>query len=393
MAIRDLPDYQKKIVVVTVPGVYPAEMQVDHRKILGVALKSPYVAASVPSSIENPALAYDSVNDRFKVDIEDATGVTFQEDVTDRWARQLGQVDIARVLGAALSHANPFICRLSNGTVFIDPRDRNWVITEALARSWNLGASDIPDLSDRAARLLGRVYGSQGQQLLQRALTYESVVQLSHQGSEYDALKPADLNLDATKDLQVDVKTLPPLPAGTNNIGDIDVLTLPNVTLASQVNPFTSNLPIANPSNLDVALSTRALEAGGNLAAIKAKTDNIDTALSARTHTKHDAKTYKTAVFDATASGNLVAAVAAKVIKLHALTIQAQGTVVVNLNNGSGGSSLMEWSFQAREGAVIPMANAPAYWAITSVNTALYVTLSAAVTVTITAIYSDDDTS
>lgn len=110
-------------------------------------------------------------------------------------------------------------------------------------------------------------------------------------------------------------------------------------------------------------------------------------------YTKHDLKTYKTAVFDASASGNLVAAVAGKVIKLHALTIQAQGTVVVNLNNGSGGASLMEWSFQAREGAVIPTANAPAYWAITSVNTALYVTLSAAVTVTITAIYSDDDAS
>ena len=37
------------------------------------------------------------------------------------------------------------------------------------------------------------------------------------------------------------------------------------------------------------------------------------------------------------------------------------------------------------------MADAPAYWAITSVNTALYVTLSAAVVVTITAVYSDDD--
>jgi len=106
---------------------------------------------------------------------------------------------------------------------------------------------------------------------------------------------------------------------------------------------------------------------------------------------KHDSKTYKTAVFDASASGNLVAAVADKVIKLHALIIQVQGTVVVNLNDGSGGSSLMEWSFQDREGAVIPMATAPAYWAKTSVNTALYVTLSAAVVVTITAVYSDDD--
>lgn len=107
----------------------------------------------------------------------------------------------------------------------------------------------------------------------------------------------------------------------------------------------------------------------------------------------HDRKTYKPAVFDASASGNLVAAVSGKVIKLHAMTVQAQGTVVVNLNDGSGGASLMEWSFQAREGAVIPFASAPAYWAKTTANTALYVTLSAAQTVTITAIYSDDDAS
>lgn len=43
------------------------------------------------------------------------------------------------------------------------------------------------DEIDRAARLLGRVYGSQGQQLSQRATTYELMVQLAHQGTEYDA--------------------------------------------------------------------------------------------------------------------------------------------------------------------------------------------------------------
>lgn len=43
-------------------------------------------------------------------------------------------------------------------------------------------------------------------------------------------LKASELNLDAEKDLQVDVKTLPALPAGTNNIGDVDVLSMPDVT-------------------------------------------------------------------------------------------------------------------------------------------------------------------
>lgn len=36
-------------------------------------------------------------------------GVIVPVDVTDRWARQLGQIDLARVLGAALAAANPVI--------------------------------------------------------------------------------------------------------------------------------------------------------------------------------------------------------------------------------------------------------------------------------------------
>ncbi len=68
-------------------------------------------------------------------------------DISDRWARLLGQVDLARVLGAVLAHANPVIARLTDGAVFIDPRD----------------------VIDRAARLLGVVYGSQGQQVQQTA--------------------------------------------------------------------------------------------------------------------------------------------------------------------------------------------------------------------------------
>ena len=42
-------------------------------------------------------------------------GVT---DITDRWARLLGQIDLARVLGAALAHANPVIARLTDGAAF-----------------------------------------------------------------------------------------------------------------------------------------------------------------------------------------------------------------------------------------------------------------------------------
>jgi len=102
---------------------------------------------------------------------------------------------------------------------------------------------------------------------------------------------------------------------------------------------------------------------------------------------------YKHATFDAAASGDLVALVAGKVIKVHAITIQAAGTVVVNITDGNGGASLAEWSFQAREGVVYSFAPYPAHWFQTSVGTALYVTLSLAVTTTINVIYSDSDAS
>jgi hypothetical protein len=120
--------------------------------------------------IENPAIAYDDVNDRFKVDIEALTvGVI---DTT---------TDLTKVLGSALAHSNPVITRLTSGTAFIDPRDRNWTISESLARSWNLGSSDIPDLLDKAARLVGIVYGSLDK-LQQQATTKELLVQISHAG-------------------------------------------------------------------------------------------------------------------------------------------------------------------------------------------------------------------
>jgi hypothetical protein len=257
--VTDLPDYEKKVVVVTVPGDYPAEMKVDHRKILGEPLKTPTFASSIPTSIENDALAYDPATNRFYVDLAKISATdTLIVSAIDLDIRALTSVDVVTVKS----------------------------ITDALPAGSNA---------------IGKLAANSG----------------------------VDIG-------DVDVKSI---AAGDNNIGNVDVVTLPTILQS----------------------------------------------------TKHDSKTYKTAVFDASASGNLVAAVADKVIKLHALTIQAQNTVVVNLNNGAAGASLMEWSFQAREGAVIPMATAPAFWAKTGVNTALYVTLSAAVTVTITAIYSDDD--
>jgi len=104
----------------------------------------------------------------------------------------------------------------------------------------------VQDIIDRADRLLGRVYGSQGQQLKQRASTYELMVQLVHQGEEYQAGGGAgglvqcqirnagdtawinepftrDISDRAARDLgKVDIAGFDvPLPAGINTIGAI----------------------------------------------------------------------------------------------------------------------------------------------------------------------------
>jgi len=132
--------------------------------VKGVLLKDPTFANTLPVSVENDAIAYSAFYDRFKVQIDAWSAGTLTTDVSDKWARQLGQIDLYRVLGATLAHSNPVIVRLTNGSAFIDPTD----------------------VADRAARLVGRVYGSQGQQIQQRATTYELLVQLFNAGVEID---------------------------------------------------------------------------------------------------------------------------------------------------------------------------------------------------------------
>jgi hypothetical protein len=310
--VSDLPDYEKKVIVVTIPGEYPGLIDInhkqikgvtlqtpsvsgclpisiehtvliDHRAILGTALKTPTFANCVPTSIENDAIAYDAVNDRFKIDLE-----------------KISATDILAVSATDLD-----IRALVSTTDSVEVKQGTAANLKATVEASNLDIRDLTSASDSV-----------------------------------EVKQATAANLKATVEAS-----------------NLDIRDLTSVSDSVEVKQATA-------SNLN-----------------------------ANVFTKHDNKIYKTAVFDASASGNLVAAVAGKVIKLHALTIQAQGTVVVNLNNGAAGTSLMEWSFQAREGAVIPMATAPAFWAITGVNTALYVTLSAAVVVTITAIYSDDDAS
>lgn len=97
-------------------------------------------------------------------------------------------------------------------------------------------------------------------------------------------------NMIAGNEAQVDVVTLPALPAGTNNIGDVDVLSLPAIPTGSNTigNVGVLSLPAlvagtANIGDVDV-LTLPALPAGNNnigdvdvasLPALPAGTNNI----------------------------------------------------------------------------------------------------------------------
>jgi hypothetical protein len=128
---------------------------------------------------------------------------------------------------AAQEHAtaaSPHAARLSTGAAFYDGRDRNWTITETVpisaaslplpsgAAQEHVGAAsfhsvqlttgaafyDARDISDRAARLLGIVYGSQSQQLKQTATNFNLQAELAVGGTLIDprsirALTSADV--------------------------------------------------------------------------------------------------------------------------------------------------------------------------------------------------------
>jgi hypothetical protein len=87
------------------------------------------------------------------VKVEGTTAISGTVDVSDRMARLLGKIDIEQYLGVAMGVLNPLHTQIVVLGAVIDPR---------------------------------AVYGSQTQQLKQRASTYELLIQLASAGSEID---------------------------------------------------------------------------------------------------------------------------------------------------------------------------------------------------------------
>jgi len=155
--------------------------------------------------------AYDEILDYLKVSIEKSVAL----DILDDWTRQLGQVDLARYLGAALGLTNPIHTQTVVSGAVVDPRSI-------------------------------------------RALTSGDEVTTYPKAGQTWPISNA--NLDVLLSSRASQATL------------ADVLTKLDVALSSRSTEATLASIL---TKLDVALSTRALESGGNLASVKTNTDPL----------------------------------------------------------------------------------------------------------------------
>jgi hypothetical protein len=118
-----------------------------------------------------------------QISVQAIGGATW--DVSDRAARLLGIAygSLAQLQQRAATFE--LLVQLTSAGVQIDPRSIR-ALTIADQVSVQPIAGQTWDVSDRAARLLGIIYGSQSQQLLQRAVTFDTLVQLRSGGVEID---------------------------------------------------------------------------------------------------------------------------------------------------------------------------------------------------------------
>jgi len=109
--------------------------------------------------------AYDKINDWIKVAIQGVVSV----DITDDWARQLGQVDLARYAGSACGLLNPVHVGITVAGAIVDPRQIRAltaldVVSAAqsgvwsVGRTWTLTALDIVSAAQSGVWSVGRTW-------------------------------------------------------------------------------------------------------------------------------------------------------------------------------------------------------------------------------------------
>lgn len=105
-------------------------------------------------------------------------------------------------------------------------------------------------------------------------------------------------------------------------------------------------------------------------------------------------KTLKRAVVALTATGDVVAAVAGRRIKVYAWEIQSRNdTMTVQFRDGAAGAFLgVRWNFNTREGAMGSAVQPPTFIFATSAGNALQAVITGTGTVDLAVSYWDDDT-
>ena len=201
-------------------------------------------------------------------------------------------------------------------------------------------------------------------------------VNIAASGATVPISHAALTELAAAISTEVQVDVVGALPAGTNNIGDVDI-----ASIAAGDNNI-GNVDIAsiaagdnNIGNVDIA---SALPAGTNLLG--------RVSASLETGTIYQGTTAKTPVFasiDVASSGDntiVTAQGASNKIRVHQLFLVSAGTVTARFESGAGGTALTgQMSLVANTGFVLPFS--PIGWFETAANTLLNLELSAAVSV------------
>jgi hypothetical protein len=198
--------------------------------------------------------------------------------------------------------------------------------------------------------------------------------------------------------MQVDIVTLPPLVAGSANIGDVDVLTLPPLVAGSanigDVDVLTLPSLVAGSANIgDVdVLTLPPLVAGsaniGNVDIESAAATSSNMGAALMTNVIHDgvtALTPKFAKIDVTSSGNntLVAASVGKKIRVLSMFMVSAGTVTARLESNDADDDGTELTGQmnlvANSGFTLPFN--PVGWFETGAGQFLNLELSGVVSV------------
>lgn len=261
------------------------------------------------------------------------------------------------------------------------------VVTANQGGAWSVGITGSIDVSDRAARLLGVVYGSQAQQLSQKAATFEL--------NTYDtnlATVLGTVSLIASGRLKVDGSgvTQPisaaslPLPTGAATETTL-------AALAGDLGDQADAEAIGSGSLIAITKRLRTLLNGGLPAALVGGRLDVSVGNSPTVTDGGSGKTLKTQSFSLSATGTVISAVASKRLKIYAIKLNCSAALTVNWRDGAT-TALEGAQAYAANGGYTESVQPPAFLLATTAGNSLDLVISGTGTAAGRVTYWDDDT-